>query len=58
MTGGFALLAYPAKWGDSGIMSFLVNQNGIVFEKNLGPDTAKLAQQTTLFDPDLSWTAP
>jgi hypothetical protein len=58
MTGGFALLAYPAKWGDSGIMSFLVNQNGIVFEKNLGPDTPKLAPQITQFDPDLSWNTP
>jgi hypothetical protein len=58
MTGGFALLAYPATWGDSGITSFMVNQNGIVFEKNLGPDTAKLAPQITQFDPDLSWNTP
>jgi hypothetical protein len=58
MTGGFALLAYPAKWGDSGIMSFLVNQSGVVFEKNLGPETARLAQQITQFDPDLSWKTP
>ena len=58
MTGGFALLASPAKWGDSGIMSFLVNQDGIVFQKNLGPDTAQLARQITQYDPDLGWTAP
>jgi hypothetical protein len=58
MTAGFALLAYPAKWGDSGIMSFMVNQSGIVFEKNLGPDTAKLAAQIMQFDPDLSWSTP
>jgi len=58
MTGGFALLAYPAKWGDSGIVSFMVNQNGIVFENNLGPDTATLARQITQFDPDLSWNTP
>jgi hypothetical protein len=58
MTGGFALLAYPAKWGDSGIMSFMVNESGIVFEKNLGPDTAALASQIMQFDPDLSWQTP
>jgi len=55
MTGGFALIAFPAKWGDSGIMTFVVNQNGIVFEKNLGPDTGRLARQITLYDPDRSW---
>jgi hypothetical protein len=56
MTGGFALLAIPAKWGDSGVMTFMVNQDGIVFEKNLGPDTAKLARQIKQYDPDLSWS--
>ncbi|HXQ46725.1 MAG TPA: DUF2950 domain-containing protein [Caulobacteraceae bacterium] len=55
MTGGFALIAFPAKWGDSGVMTFVVNQNGIVFEKNLGPDSTKLARQVTLYDPDRSW---
>jgi hypothetical protein len=58
MTGGFAMVAFPAKWGDSGIMTFLVNQSGIVFQKNLGPDTARLAAQITLYDPDLSWSTP
>lgn len=58
MTSGFALLAYPAKWGDSGIMTFMVNQDGIVFEKNLGPDTAKLAREIGEYDPDLSWGNP
>jgi hypothetical protein len=58
MSGGFALLAFPAKWGDSGVMTFLVNQDGIVFQKNLGPDTEKLARETTQYDPDLSWTTP
>ena len=55
MTGGFALIAFPAKWGDSGVMTFLVNQNGIVFEKNLGPDTAVTARQIKVYDPDRSW---
>lgn len=58
MTGGFALLAFPAKWGDSGVMTFLVNQDGIVFEKNLGPETARLAREITEYDPDLNWNTP
>jgi hypothetical protein len=58
MTGGYALLAYPAKWGDSGIMTFVVNQDGIVFEKNLGLETDRLAREITAYDPDLSWGTP
>ena len=58
LTGGFALLAIPAKWGDSGVMTFTVNQDGIVFQKNLGPDTAQLARDITEYDPDLSWSTP
>lgn len=58
MTGGYALLAYPAKWGDSGIMTFVVNQDGIVFEKNLGPETERLAREITAYDPDLNWATP
>jgi hypothetical protein len=55
MTRGFALIAWPASYGASGIMTFIVNQDGIVFQKDLGPNTAKLAAATKLFDPDLSW---
>lgn len=55
MTGGFALVAWPATYGTSGIMSFVVNQNGIVFQKDLGPNTASIAAAMKLFDPDLSW---
>lgn len=55
MTGGFALIAFPARYGDSGVMSFIISQNGIVYEKNLGPATAKIAGQTAQFDPDISW---
>jgi len=58
MTQGFALIANPAIYGDSGIMTFVVNQNGIVFEKNLGPQTTRIARQTTDYDPDLSWRVP
>lgn len=58
MTGGFALLAFPARYGDSGVMTFMVNQTGIVFEKNLGAATAKIASHISEYDPDHSWTAP
>jgi hypothetical protein len=56
MRGGFALATYPAKWGDSGMMTFIVNQDAIVYQKNLGPTTEQLAGQITSFDPDGSWT--
>jgi hypothetical protein len=55
MTGGFAVVAYPAKYGDSGIMTFLVNQNGVVYEKDLGKTTGDLADAMTEFNPDKSW---
>jgi hypothetical protein len=58
MTRGFALIAHPATYGDSGIMTFVVNQGGIVFEKNLGPQTSSIARQINDYDPDLSWRAP
>ncbi|HWY72878.1 MAG TPA: DUF2950 domain-containing protein [Burkholderiaceae bacterium] len=58
LTAGFGLLAFPARWGDSGIMTFIVNQSGIVFQKNLGPDTKRLAREITEYDPDSTWTAP
>jgi Protein of unknown function (DUF2950) len=58
MTAGFGLLAFPARWGDSGIMTFVVNQGGIVFQKNLGPETEQLARQITEYDPDPSWATP
>jgi hypothetical protein len=58
MTGGFALLAFPARYGDSGIMTFIVNQAGIVFEKNLGPATAGVAPNITQYDPDDGWMPP
>jgi hypothetical protein len=57
MTGGFALIAYPATFGDSGIMTFIVNQDGIVYQKNLGPATTRIAQQITQYDPDPIWQA-
>lgn len=56
MSGGFALVAWPASYGSSGIMTFVVDQGGTVFQKNLGPDTASRASAMQAFDPDLSWT--
>lgn len=55
MIAGYALVAYPAKWGNSGVMTFIVNQQGRVYEKNLGPETAKLAAAMTEYNPDPSW---
>ncbi len=55
MTGEFALLAWPARYGASGIMTFEVNQDGVVFQKDLGDDTASLVRSITAFDPDLTW---
>lgn len=55
MTGGFALIAFPAKYGDSGVMTFIVNQDGMVYEKNFGPDTAAIAPSITKFNPDHTW---
>ena len=58
MIGGFALVAYPAQYGASGIMSFLVNHDGIVYQKDLGPNTAATAQSMTTFNPDETWQKP
>jgi len=52
---GFALVAYPAKYGASGIMTFIVNQEGEIYEKDLGKDTANKAAAMTTFDPDSTW---
>ena len=56
MRGGFAMIAVPAEYGNSGIMTFMVNHDGRVFEKDLGPNTAKLAGRIDAFAPDESWT--
>lgn len=55
MIGGFALVAFPAQYGVSGIMTFIVNQDGVVYQKNLGRNTAALARGMTAFNPDASW---
>ena len=55
MIGGFAVLAYPASYGNSGVKSFLVSHEGVVLEKDLGRNTAALAGQITRFNPDGTW---
>ncbi len=55
MIGGFALVAYPAEYGNSGIMTFLVNHQGTIYEKDLGPGTAAIAAGMTAFNPDGTW---
>jgi hypothetical protein len=55
MIGGYALVVYPDEYRNSGVMTFVVNHSGQVFQKDLGPDTANIAQRMTSFDPDPSW---
>jgi hypothetical protein len=55
MIGGFALVAYPARYGVSGVMTFIVNQDGIVYQKNLGPNSAAIARGMKEFNPDSTW---
>jgi len=57
MIGGFALVAYPAEYRNSGVMTFIVNHAGTVFQKDLGPNTVQLAERMTSFNPDKSWQA-
>lgn len=55
MSGGFALIAWPATYGNSGIMTFLVNQDGVVYQRDLGDDTAALAAAIDSYNPDANW---
>jgi hypothetical protein len=55
MLGGFAMVAYPAQYGSSGIMTFIVNHDGVVYQKDLGPNTTAVAQSMTKFNPDETW---
>ncbi len=56
LTKGFAFVAYPAEYRNSGVVSFIVNQDGVVYEKDLGPDTEKIASSMTEYNPDSSWS--
>ena len=55
--GGFGVVAYPALYGNSGIMTFIANQDGVVYEKDLGASTGAVAQGMKVYNPDKSWTA-
>ncbi|MBS1190501.1 MAG: hypothetical protein H6R10_2293 [Rhodocyclaceae bacterium] len=55
MIGGFALVAWPATYGNSGVMTFIVNHDGVVYEKDLGPETSAAVQKMETFNPDKSW---
>ena len=55
MIAGFALVAWPAEWGNTGVMTFIVSQQGKVYQKNLGPKTDSIAAAMTTYDPDKSW---
>ena len=55
MIGGFALIAYPAEYGNSGVMTFMVSHAGTVYQKDQGQDTEARVSSTTLFDPDKTW---
>ncbi len=57
MTGGFAFVAYPAEYRNSGVMTFVVNLNGAIYEKDLGPKTADLVKAMTDINPDKTWRA-
>jgi len=56
MVRGFALLATPVRYGETGIMTFMMNNNGIVYERNLGPDTVKITAAITEYNPDQNWS--
>jgi len=56
MTGGFAFVAYPAEYRNSGVMTFIINQDGVLLQKDLGPDTTQTAAAITQFNPDQTWT--
>ena len=56
MTDGFAFVAYPAEYGNSGVMTFMINQDGVLLQKDLGKNTTEIATAMSAFDPDSSWT--
>jgi hypothetical protein len=57
LTKGFAFVAYPADYRNSGVMTFIVNQDGVVYEKDLGADTATVASAMSEYNPDKTWAS-
>ena len=56
MTEGYALVAWPAKYDDTGVMTFIVNQDGVVYQKNLGDNTAAAVRSINAYNPDSTWS--
>jgi len=56
LTGGFALVAYPARWDQSGVMTFIVNQDGKLYQRSLGEKTVQIAREMKAYNPDSSWS--
>jgi hypothetical protein len=56
MVDGFAFLAYPAEYGNSGVMTFMINQDGVLLQKDLGSNTKDTAMAMNQFDPEPTWT--
>ena len=56
MIAGFALVAFPAQWGMSGVMTFICGPQGRVYQKNLGPKSTSIAERMMRYDPDKTWT--
>ncbi|TFH21856.1 MAG: DUF2950 family protein, partial [Myxococcales bacterium] len=56
MVGGFALIAWPVHWDDTGVMTFTINHRGVVYENDLGPETEERARKIMVFNPDETWT--
>ncbi len=56
MTEGYALVAWPAKYDDTGVMTFIVNQDGVVYQKNLGDNTAVAVRSINAYNPDSTWS--
>jgi len=55
MRAGFALVAWPIRYGDTGVTSFMINHDGVVYQKDMGPDSAAAAKDMKVFNPDPSW---
>jgi hypothetical protein len=56
MTGGFAIIAWPAEYGETGVMSFMLGREGVIYESDLGPAGEQVASSMTAFDPDSRWS--
>jgi hypothetical protein len=55
MSKGFGVVAYPAKYGESGVVTFVVGPDGVMYQKNLGPKTESIARKMSVVNPDLTW---